>query len=115
MQEVHKTHAFMGYYHHESSQGYIRESPKKYQRYDLEQVSQTLGIATHEQNMVVVSDIPWDTIPADVFWNDSEIQFSTTPKETTPTRYLVEDTNQEWYNQMARNTTIHNQEEIAES
>jgi hypothetical protein len=33
MQEVHKSHTFMGYYQHDTNYGYIREEQGRYPRY----------------------------------------------------------------------------------
>jgi hypothetical protein len=56
----------------------------------------TLAITSHEEEATITSELPWDAIPADVFWNDSEIQFVFTSTTSAPTHYIGEEKYMEW-------------------
>jgi hypothetical protein len=66
--------------------------------------------STENQSAILVESIPWDAIPADVYYNDQILRFQFMNKDTVPIDLEIEREKSEWKHQMMRYTQLHEPE-----
>jgi hypothetical protein len=96
----------MGYYHHSSKQGYLKEGQCSYQQYQLETIGKKIVIAYIDQEATIKPSIPFNSIPADEFMDERVYKFYFASADTAPIYYKEDQEDTEWRKQMIQHINV---------